>query len=95
MTSVRNVTRGIVPGADVMVPSYSSSVLSNEQPIDLVREYLSAIDRAAAAVSYDKITFVGRLSGSFFFNVSRVSSDELTLTPPGTRASAVSTTARN
>ena len=58
MTSVRNVTRGVAPDADVMIPNYSSSVLSNEQPIDIVREF-SAIDRAAAAVSYDKITFVG------------------------------------
>lgn len=64
MTGVRSVTRDVLPDADVMVPSYSSSALSNEQPIDIVREYLSAIDRAAAAVSYDKITFVGYSAGA-------------------------------
>ena len=64
VTDVRAVVRETMPGADVLVPGYSGSMLSNETPSNIVREYLVAIDDATATAHYDEITLVGYSVGA-------------------------------
>src|SRR5688572_9487335 len=59
MEDVPAVIRESNPGSDLLMPSYSSSAFSNEQPLEIVRMYLESIDRAVAQNAYDRITIVG------------------------------------
>ena len=72
MTAVRAAVHEALPDADVMVPAYSDSVFSNEQPINLVRQYVLAIDKATAAVPYERITLVGYSVGALLARKSLV-----------------------
>ncbi|HZI81937.1 MAG TPA: hypothetical protein VFD69_20600, partial [Vicinamibacterales bacterium] len=59
LDDVRDAIRETFPAADVMIPRYSTSGLSNEDPLDIVQMYLRAIDAAMAEAPYDRITLVG------------------------------------
>src|SRR5262245_58252982 len=58
MTDVMATVQSVYPDADLLAPQYSSSPLTNEDPLNIVREYLLAIDAATRAVPYDHITLV-------------------------------------
>src|SRR5262249_38781185 len=64
LDDVRAVTRETFPAADVMIPRYSTSGLSNEEPLDIVLQYLRAIDAAMDQAHYDRITLVGYSMGA-------------------------------
>ena len=64
LDDVRDVIRETFRSADVMIPRYSNSGLSNEDPLDIVEEYLRAIDAAMDRGRYDRITLVGYSMGA-------------------------------
>lgn len=64
MSDVRATVREAFPGADVLAPQYSTSAFTNEDPLNIVREYLRVIDHAQSARTYDRITFVGYSLGA-------------------------------
>lgn len=64
LDGVRDVIRETFPTADVMMPHYSNSFLSNEDPLDIVQMFLGAIDDAVDRGHYDRITLVGYSMGA-------------------------------
>jgi pimeloyl-ACP methyl ester carboxylesterase len=64
LDDVRAVVKETFPAADLMIPRYSSSGLSNEDPLDIVQMYLRAIDDAVERGRYNRITLVGYSMGA-------------------------------
>ena len=56
--------RTAYPDADLLVPQFSSSWLNNEDPLEITREFMAAIDRAVKVTPYGSITLVGYSLGA-------------------------------